>query len=228
MSRSWKLCPRRTRDAEDRVRILPDRVRPGPHAAGRGGAHVSAGRSLPSNPSPSRPPQAADAWATTPTDAPGELTAVEREKVLAVLNSEACANSSVTHVRRVSSTRAATGVRARTMYRTSWPQPAWAGNAAARPFIRHEPSRSWSRSAPTPCVLGTSRRCEAARQRVLDEAHAAHPERFHRRPQAPGLNERVTINDPANHGRTRGFMNSTNGLERLICRDNYRIANLLV
>lgn len=62
---------------------------------------------------------------------------------------------------------------------------------------------------PASVHYGTAADVRAARQRVLDEAHAAHPERFHRRPQAPKLPERVTINDPVNHGGTRRSMNST-------------------
>jgi hypothetical protein len=44
---------------------------------------------------------------------------------------------------------------------------------------------------------GTADGIQHARQRTLDAAYAAHPERFHRRPQAPTPPARVTINDPA-------------------------------
>ena len=57
---------------------------------------------------------------------------------------------------------------------------------------------------PASVGYGTAADIRAARQRTLDAAHAAHPERFHRRPTAPRLPERVTINDPANHGGTKG------------------------
>jgi putative transposase len=44
---------------------------------------------------------------------------------------------------------------------------------------------------------GHAEKIQAERQLTLDTAYAAHPERFHRRPLAPKLPERVTINDPA-------------------------------
>lgn len=50
---------------------------------------------------------------------------------------------------------------------------------------------------PASVHYGTAVDVQAARQRTLDAAYAAHPERFHRRPSAPKLPERVTINDPA-------------------------------
>lgn len=49
---------------------------------------------------------------------------------------------------------------------------------------------------PASVHYGTAEEVRSGRQAVLDAAHAAHPERFGRRPKAPGLPERVTINDP--------------------------------
>ena len=44
---------------------------------------------------------------------------------------------------------------------------------------------------------GTAWAIQARRQQVLDEAHAAHPERFpHGRPLAPALPRKVWINQP--------------------------------
>ncbi len=44
---------------------------------------------------------------------------------------------------------------------------------------------------------GTWRQIDTRRQDVLDQAHAAHPERFRRRsPRAPRLPEEVWINRP--------------------------------
>lgn len=50
---------------------------------------------------------------------------------------------------------------------------------------------------PASVHYGTAEQIRDDRQRTLDAAYAAHPERFHRRPQAPKLPEKVTINDPA-------------------------------
>jgi putative transposase len=45
--------------------------------------------------------------------------------------------------------------------------------------------------------LGRGEEVRAARQVVLDAAHAAHPERFvRRRPEPPRLPEKVWINPP--------------------------------
>lgn len=50
---------------------------------------------------------------------------------------------------------------------------------------------------PASVHYGTAVEVQQARQRTLDAAYAAHPERFVRgRPTAPKLPERVTINDP--------------------------------
>jgi len=53
---------------------------------------------------------------------------------------------------------------------------------------------------PANVHYGLAETIQAERQQTLDAAYAAHPERFHRRPLAPRLPERVTINDPANRG----------------------------
>lgn len=50
---------------------------------------------------------------------------------------------------------------------------------------------------PASVHYDTAESIRAGRQTTLDAAYAAHPERFHRRPTAPKLPERVTINDPA-------------------------------
>lgn len=50
---------------------------------------------------------------------------------------------------------------------------------------------------PANVHYGHAEKIQHERQRTLDAAFAAHPERFHRRPLAPKLPERVTINDPA-------------------------------
>jgi putative transposase len=50
---------------------------------------------------------------------------------------------------------------------------------------------------PANVHYGHADKIQAERQQTLDAAHVAHPERFHRRPLAPKLPERVTINDPA-------------------------------
>jgi len=56
---------------------------------------------------------------------------------------------------------------------------------------------------------GTAADIRDARQRTLNATYAARPERFHRRPIAPRLPERVTINDSADRGGTRRDVNST-------------------
>ena len=53
---------------------------------------------------------------------------------------------------------------------------------------------------PANVHYGHAEKIQHERQQTLDAAYAAHPERFHRRPLAPKLPERVTINDPAKHG----------------------------
>lgn len=53
---------------------------------------------------------------------------------------------------------------------------------------------------PANVHYGHAEKIQHERQQTLDAAHAAHPERFHRRPLAPKLPERVTINDPAKRG----------------------------
>lgn len=50
---------------------------------------------------------------------------------------------------------------------------------------------------PANVHYGHAEKIQHERQQTLDAAYAAHPERFHRRPLAPKLPERVTINDPA-------------------------------
>ena len=50
---------------------------------------------------------------------------------------------------------------------------------------------------PASVHYGTAEHIRDARQLVLDQAFRDHPERFHRRPAAPPLPTRVTINDPA-------------------------------
>ena len=49
---------------------------------------------------------------------------------------------------------------------------------------------------PASVHYGTADDVRDRRQTTLDAAYAAHPERFTRRPHAPRLPERVTINDP--------------------------------
>jgi len=49
---------------------------------------------------------------------------------------------------------------------------------------------------PASVHYGTAEHVRDQRQVTLDAAYAAHPERFHRRPQAPKLPTRVTINAP--------------------------------
>lgn len=51
---------------------------------------------------------------------------------------------------------------------------------------------------PASVHYGTAEQIRADRQRTLDTAWAAHPERFRHRPTPPPLPERVTINDPEN------------------------------
>lgn len=53
---------------------------------------------------------------------------------------------------------------------------------------------------PANVHYGHAEKIQHERQQTLDAAHAAHPERFHRRPLAPKLPERVTINDPTKRG----------------------------
>jgi transposase InsO family protein len=53
---------------------------------------------------------------------------------------------------------------------------------------------------PANVHYGHAEKIQHERQQTLDQAYAAHPERFHRRPLAPNLPERVTINDPAQRG----------------------------
>lgn len=49
---------------------------------------------------------------------------------------------------------------------------------------------------PASVHFGTAETIRAQRQSTLDQARAAHPERFTRRPQAPKLPEKVWINEP--------------------------------
>ncbi|MDN5745653.1 MAG: DDE-type integrase/transposase/recombinase [Nocardioidaceae bacterium] len=53
---------------------------------------------------------------------------------------------------------------------------------------------------PANVQYGHAEKIQNERQQTLDAAHAAHPERFRRRPLAPKLPVRVTINDPAKRG----------------------------
>lgn len=55
---------------------------------------------------------------------------------------------------------------------------------------------------PASVHYGTAEHVRDARQTVLDAAYTAHPERFHRRPAAPRIPQRVTINDPAKRAAT--------------------------
>ncbi|MGK2883402.1 MAG: transposase [Rhodococcus sp. (in: high G+C Gram-positive bacteria)] len=66
-------------------------------------------------------------------------------------------------------------------------------------WYNHERHRHSGIGLHTPASVhyGTAVDVQAARQRTLDAAYAARPERFHRRPAAPKLPERVTISDPA-------------------------------
>ncbi|TLP90429.1 IS3 family transposase [Nesterenkonia salmonea] len=50
---------------------------------------------------------------------------------------------------------------------------------------------------PTSVHTGTAQIIRDQRQQVLDAAYAAHPERFHRRPEPPKLPQKASINDPA-------------------------------
>lgn len=50
---------------------------------------------------------------------------------------------------------------------------------------------------PANVHYGHAEKIQHQRQATLDQAHAAHPERFHRRPIAPKLPVRAAINDPA-------------------------------
>lgn len=50
---------------------------------------------------------------------------------------------------------------------------------------------------PANVHYGHAEKIQHERQATLNAAYAAHPERFHRRPQAPKLPVRVAINDPA-------------------------------
>jgi putative transposase len=50
---------------------------------------------------------------------------------------------------------------------------------------------------PASVHFGTAEQIQTQRQATLDRAHAAHPERFARRPRAPKLPEVVWINQPA-------------------------------
>ncbi|WP_261570117.1 integrase core domain-containing protein, partial [Frankia gtarii] len=49
---------------------------------------------------------------------------------------------------------------------------------------------------PASVHFGTASQVQAHRQATLDRAHAAHPERFARRPRPPRLPETVWINQP--------------------------------
>ncbi|MGB8382275.1 MAG: IS3 family transposase [Dermatophilaceae bacterium] len=53
---------------------------------------------------------------------------------------------------------------------------------------------------PANVHYGHAEKIQHERQRTLNAAYTAHPERFRRRPLAPKLPERVTINDPAKRG----------------------------
>ena len=53
---------------------------------------------------------------------------------------------------------------------------------------------------PANVHYGHAEKIQHERQQTLDKAYAAHPERFRRRPLAPKLPERVTINDPTKRG----------------------------
>jgi len=55
---------------------------------------------------------------------------------------------------------------------------------------------------PASVHYGTAVEVRSARQNVLNTAYTAHPERFNRRPKAPQLPERVTINDPQRKPKT--------------------------
>lgn len=55
---------------------------------------------------------------------------------------------------------------------------------------------------PASVHYGTAEDIRDARQATLDAAYAAHPERFRRRPNAPKLPVRVTINDPLTRAET--------------------------
>jgi putative transposase len=65
---------------------------------------------------------------------------------------------------------------------------------------------------PASVHYGTAHDIRAARQTILDAAWLAHPERFNRRPAAPRLPERVTINRP---GETNPEPPTSEGLRRL-------------
>ncbi|WP_152447919.1 integrase core domain-containing protein [Nocardiopsis alkaliphila] len=51
--------------------------------------------------------------------------------------------------------------------------------------------------SPASVHFGTAGQVREQRARALDQAYAAHPERFSRRPEPPRLPETVWINDPA-------------------------------
>jgi|SRR5690625_4113350 len=64
-------------------------------------------------------------------------------------------------------------------------------------FYNHEHRHSGiGLHTPASVHFGTATDIQARRQHVLDAAHAAHPERFSRRPTPPQLPQKVTINDP--------------------------------
>jgi len=50
---------------------------------------------------------------------------------------------------------------------------------------------------PASVHFATTGPIDAARQHTLDTAHAAHPERFARRPRPPQIPDRSWINQPA-------------------------------
>ncbi|QSB14599.1 hypothetical protein JQS43_24540 [Natronosporangium hydrolyticum] len=49
---------------------------------------------------------------------------------------------------------------------------------------------------------GTAEQIRQQRQTTLDAAHAAHPDRFNRRPHAPKLPDQAWINQPAQQQQT--------------------------
>lgn len=73
--------------------------------------------------------------------------------------------------------------------------------AAFTTWYNHEHRHSGiALHTPASVHYGTADDIRETRQRALDTAYADHPERFHRRPSAPTMPARVTINDPANRG----------------------------
>ncbi|MHB1065783.1 MAG: IS3 family transposase [Georgenia sp.] len=72
------------------------------------------------------------------------------------------------------------------------------------PWYNHEHRHSGiGLHTPASVHYGTADDVRDRRQATLDAAYAAHPERFTRRPRAPRLPERVTINDPTKRTHNR-------------------------